>query len=165
MTSGSALPVGAQPLVAYSACMRETNRRPARPAATGQAAPDQLLLQGMVFFGHHGHLAAERKLGSRITVDLRVQTRVDAAARTDRLDRTVDYVRVHAVVKGVVEGRRFALLETLADAIARAVLRLAGVEGVTVRVAKHPPLPEHFETFAVEIERRLPPRVQAARPR
>jgi dihydroneopterin aldolase len=145
--------------------MRTPKRELSRPAGAGQGAPDQLLLQGMVFFGHHGHLVAERKLGGKITVDLRVQTSVDAAAKTDRLDRTVDYVRVHAVVKGVVEGRRFALLETLADAIARAVLRLPGVEGVTVRVGKHPPLPEHFETFAVEIERRLPPRVQPGRQR
>ncbi len=137
--------------------------RTRNPTPTGSPTPDQLRLEGMVFFGHHGHLAVERRLGGEVTVDLRVQTSIDAAARTDRLDRTVDYVQIHAVVKAIVEGRRFALLETLADAIARAVLRLPGVDGVTVRVGKHPPLPELFKTFAVEIERRLPPRAQSAR--
>jgi dihydroneopterin aldolase len=65
----------------------------------------------------------------------------------------VDYVRVHDLVKGIVEGRRFALLEALAEAIAGAVLALPGVESVRVKVAKRPPLDSDFQRFAVEIER------------
>jgi len=114
---------------------------------------DELILEGMVFFGHHGNLAAERRLGGEVFVDLRVRMAIAEAARTDRLSGTLDYLRVHDLVKGIVERRRFALLETLAEKIAQGVLKLPGVESVRVRVGKHPRLPGRFETFAVEIER------------
>ncbi len=114
---------------------------------------DHLVLEGLVFYGHHGHLAAERKLGSEVRVDLRVRTSIGAAAKVDRLERALDYVQVHEVVRAIVERRRFVLLETLAEAIAAAVLKLPGAEGVWVRVGKHPPLAARFQTFAVEIER------------
>jgi dihydroneopterin aldolase len=112
-----------------------------------------LLLEGMTFFGHHGHLPAERELGARIQVDLGVETDTGKSGATDRLADTVDYVRVHDLVKGIVEGRRFALLEALAEAIAGAVLALPGVRSVRVKVAKRPPLDSDFQRFAVEIER------------
>ncbi len=116
-------------------------------------SPDELILEGMTFFGHHGHLAAERRLGGEVFVDLRVRTRIAAAAQSDRLNKAIDYVGVHDLIKGIAERRRFALLETLAETIAQAVLKLPDVESVRVRVGKHPPLPGRFGIFAVEIER------------
>ncbi len=118
--------------------------------------PDRLLLPGLRFFGHHGASAEEQVQGGAITVDVEVEASVARASQTDRVTDTVDYRHVHEAVRAVVETERFALLEALAAAIARRVLRLEGVERVHLRVAKEPRLPGQTQGFAVAISRVRP---------
>lgn len=115
--------------------------------------PDRLLLHGMVFFGRHGALAAERELGARFGVDVELTRDLAAAGRSDRLDDTTDYGAVYGLVRQVVEGPPCNLLEAVAERIASAVLELPGAASVTVRVRKRPPLEGEFASFAVEITR------------
>lgn len=114
---------------------------------------DRLLLEGMVFFGRHGELPAERELGGRFSVDVELETDVSAAAASDRLEDTVDYTRAHRLVGEVVEGEACRLLETVAERIAGRLLELAPVRRVTVRVRKRPPVREEFHSFGVEVSR------------
>lgn len=113
----------------------------------------RLLLPGLRFFGHHGASAAEATLGGPIEVDLEVEVDLDLATATDRVEDTVDYRLLHAVVRELVEDERFSLLETLACAIATRVLQLRGVRRVDLRVAKEPRLPGQTQGFAVAISR------------
>lgn len=93
-------------------------------------------LQGMVVFGHHGYLEEERRLGQRFLVDLEADV-PDEAAASDRIEDTVDYRRLAAVVREVFAGPERLLLEGLAGTIAADVLeRFAEVERVRVRVRK-----------------------------
>ncbi len=119
-------------------------------------ASDRLLLEGMQFFGHHGNGEAERSLGSRLDVDVEIRTDVTAAARSDDLGDTVDYVRCHEAVRRVVEESRHNLLEAVAEEVAGALLEEPRVEWVRVRVAKQPPLAGVFSRFAVVLERDRP---------
>ena len=114
---------------------------------------DRLLLQGMVFFGRHGHLPAERELGARFTVDVELDADLAAAGRSDRLADTVDYARAYEEVRTVVEGEPCDLLEAVAARIADRMLALDGVERATVRVHKRPPLEGEFRAFGVELTR------------
>ena len=93
-------------------------------------------LSGLVVFGHHGYLEAERRLGQRFLVDLWVD--VDGEATdTDRIEDTVDYRRLAALVREVFAGQERLLLEGLAGAIADGIIeRHAAVERVRVRVRK-----------------------------
>ncbi|GIU95554.1 MAG: hypothetical protein KatS3mg012_2011 [Gaiellaceae bacterium] len=112
-------------------------------------------LAGMVVFGRHGYLEEERRLGQRFLVDLEVEVRDDAAA-SDRIEDTLDYRRLAALVREVFAGPERLLLEGLAGAIAGEVLgRFEEVERVRVRVRKpdvvlDPPV----DHAAVVIERR-----------
>ncbi len=93
-------------------------------------------LQGLVVFGHHGYLEEERRLGQRFLVDLWVDVRGDAAA-SDRIDDTVDYRRLAALVREVFSGTERLLLEALAGAVADGIVeRFAAVERARVRVRK-----------------------------
>jgi dihydroneopterin aldolase len=112
---------------------------------------DRLLLQGMVFFGRHGALAAERDLGARFQVDVTLEADLEAARRSDRLEDTINYTDVYRLVQREVEGEPRTLLEALAERIAGGVLDLGRAERVTVRVTKRPPVPEEFHAFAVEV--------------
>ena len=114
---------------------------------------DRIVLEGMRFFAHHGDVPAERELGGRIEVDVELRTDVRTAAASDSLRDAVDYVRCYEQVRDVVERRQFHLLESLAEAIAKALLADAMVSGVRVRVAKQPPVAASIDRFAVVVER------------
>ena len=93
-------------------------------------------LSGLVVFGHHGYLAEERRLGQRFLVDLCVDVRGEAS-ETDRIEDTVDYRRLAALVREVFGGEERLLLEGLAGAVADGILeRFPTVERVRVRVRK-----------------------------
>jgi 7,8-dihydroneopterin aldolase/epimerase/oxygenase len=111
-------------------------------------------LRSLVVFGHHGYLEEERRLGQRFLVDLWVDVQ-GSADETDRIEETVDYRRLAALVREVFGGRERLLLEGLAGAIADGILeRFATVERARVRVRKpdvvlDPPV----EYAAVVVER------------
>ena len=112
-------------------------------------------LSGLVVFGRHGYLEEERRLGQRFLVDLWVDVRGEATD-TDRIEDTVDYRRLAALVREVfagpgaaAAGRRSRERSPTASSSAH-----AAVEHVRVRVRKpdvvlDPPV----EYAAVVVER------------
>lgn len=98
---------------------------------------DRILLEGMVFYGRHGTLPAERELGQPFLVDVELRLDLRPAGLSDDLARTVDYGQVHRRVREIVEGPPVNLTETVAERIATAVLEdHPPVEAVRVKVAK-----------------------------
>src|SRR4028118_826670 len=86
------------------------------------ASEDRILLEGMVFYGRHGTLAAERELGQPFIVDIELRLDLQSAGLSDDLTQTVDYGEVHRQAKEIVEGTPVNLTETLAERIAGTVL-------------------------------------------
>ncbi len=111
------------------------------------------MLEGMVFSGRHGVLPAEREQAQEFKVDVEVDTDLVRSGRSDRVEDTVDYRPVYAIVKEIVEGESVKLIETLAERIADRVLDLEGVLAVSVRVAKRPASMRPIEAAAVQIRR------------
>ena len=89
--------------------------RPPDEAVVGQ---DVLRLEGMRFFGHHGCLADERSAGVHLDVDVEVRTDTREAARTDRVEDTIDYARLVEKCRRVVEDDSYHLVETVAERLA-----------------------------------------------
>ena len=117
---------------------------------------DRIMLAGMVFFGYHGVRPAERRTGQRFVVDLQVTRDLSAAGRSDDLRDTVSYSEIFRLVKDIVEGPPHNLLESLAAAIADAVLDAHDVDTVTVAAKKpEPPIADAVMDYSgVEITRR-----------
>ena len=113
-------------------------------------------LAGLVVFGHHGYLEEERRLGQRFLVDLWVDVRGEATS-SDRIEDTVDYRRLAALVREVFAGPERMLLEALAGTIADSILeRFASVDRARVRVRKPDVVldpPVDFAAVVVERER------------
>jgi dihydroneopterin aldolase len=114
---------------------------------------DRILLDGMSFQGRHGVRPAEREHPQEFKVDVEVDCDLSEPGRTDRIEDSVDYRLVRGIVKEVIEGDSQKLLETLAARIAEAVLKLPGVAGVSVQVAKRPESMQPIEAAAVRINR------------
>jgi dihydroneopterin aldolase len=123
---------------------------------------DRIVLSGMKFFGRHGVLSSERSRGQRFLVDVEVETDLGDAGRTDALSHTLDYRKIYAAARGVVEGPAMALIETVAHTIADRVLALPRAQAVTVRVRKpEVVLGGPLEAAIVEIRRARAPRAPA----
>lgn len=120
--------------------------------------PDRLSLLGMGFMARHGVLAHEKVEPQPFEVDLVLHADLAAVEASDELADTVDYGVLLDVVTGIVTGRSFNLIETLAGAIARAVLEASApivVEAVEVRVRKpRAPLDAELETVEATVVRR-----------
>ena len=114
---------------------------------------DRIELLGMSFMGRHGVRDAERESPQEFRVDVEVEADLAAAGDSDRLADTVDYTRVRAAAREVIEGESRQLLESLASDIARRVLSLPHVESVSVRVAKRPASMQPLDSAAVHIKR------------
>jgi dihydroneopterin aldolase len=100
------------------------------------AETDEVFLEGMRFYAYHGFNPEERNQGQRFVVDVRIGADLRAAAQADDLRRTVNYGAVYRRVRAIVEGPPRALIETVAEEIAGAVLDefpAAGSVAVTVR--------------------------------
>lgn len=125
------------------------------PFTDTMSQPDRIFLRGLAFFGFHGNIPAEAVNGQKFLVDLELRMDAGAAARSDRLEDTIDYSAVYQAVSDLVERNRFNLLETLADRIADSLLRsFSGVSLVVVEVRKpQAPLPGIFDEVAVAVER------------
>jgi 7,8-dihydroneopterin aldolase/epimerase/oxygenase len=95
-----------------------------------------------VFYARHGVMEEEHRIGGRYEVDAAMDLDFTDAARHDALDRTVDYERVYALIRDLVMGNSFYLIERLAYLIAHAVLEAyPAVHHVEVTVRKvNPPV-------------------------
>jgi len=123
-------------------------------AKPSNKATGRIILRGLEGYGHHGDLPAERALGGHFSIDLELITDTQKVAKTDTLEGAVNYVTIEALARRILEGRRYRLLETLAERLATDILKQPGVLAVTVRVTKRPPLP-HLRAFTFEITRPL----------
>ena len=110
-------------------------------------------LKNLVFFAYHGVLEEEAMLGQRFNVDVLLMLKGGLEFEADTTDQTVNYVEVYALVKEIVEGRRFNLIERLAEAVGRGILQnFDKVIEVTIRVRK-PSVPVDCacDYFSVEV--------------
>ena len=117
------------------------------------AAPGVIRLKNAVFYAYHGVMADEQNLGGKFEVDVEIQCDLSAAAESDSLKKTVDYEKVYAFVQQTVLAKNYYLLEALANAIGRGLIReFYNIETVTIRVRKlHPPVKGVVDCVEVEI--------------
>ncbi|HHW47400.1 MAG TPA: dihydroneopterin aldolase [Clostridiaceae bacterium] len=116
---------------------------------------DKIILKGMKFYGYHGVYPEEQAKGQCFVIDAVMYVDLREAGVTDDLEKTVDYSQVYNIIKDITEGKRFKLIERLADAISREILsKYEMVEGVKVTVKKpDAPINGEFEWVGVETER------------
>ncbi|HEX7290064.1 MAG TPA: dihydroneopterin aldolase [Conexibacter sp.] len=109
---------------------------------------------GLSLYTHHGVSEAEREIGQRLVIDLRIEVGACDATVTDRVEDTVDYAEVCQTVALVAQQRSYKTLERLCTAIADRLLDDYPAESVWVRAAKpEPPIPLPVQEVSVEVVR------------
>jgi 7,8-dihydroneopterin aldolase/epimerase/oxygenase len=94
----------------------------------------------------------ERRIRQTVTIDLEMAADVARAARTDRLEDTLDYKAIAKRLQEYVGASEFTLVETLAERIAAILLEEFKVGWVRVRLNKKGAL-RHASDVGVVIER------------
>ncbi|HLH64949.1 MAG TPA: dihydroneopterin aldolase [Solirubrobacteraceae bacterium] len=111
-------------------------------------------VSGLSLFTHVGVTAAEREVGQRLLVDLRLDVGECDATLTDRIEDTVDYGEVCETANLVAQQRSYKTLERLCTAIADRLLERFEAHAVWVKAAKpEPPLPLVVSEVSVEVWR------------
>jgi 7,8-dihydroneopterin aldolase/epimerase/oxygenase len=120
---------------------------PAEPVVT-------IEISGLSLYTHHGVTEAEREVGQRLVLDLRLEVGDCDATVTDRVEDTIDYGEVCQTVALAAQQRSYKTLERLCTAIADRLLERYEAESVWVKAAKpEPPIPLPVEEVSVEVFR------------
>jgi dihydroneopterin aldolase len=111
-------------------------------------------ISGLSLYTHHGVSDAEREIGQRLLLDLRLDVGETDATVTDRVEDTVDYAEVCQLVALIAQQRSYKTLERLCSAIADRLLGDFELEGVWVKASKpEPPIALSVDDVSVEVWR------------
>ena len=111
-------------------------------------------ITGLSLYTHHGVSDAEREVGQRLVVDLRLDIGHTDATVTDSVEDTIDYAEVCQLVALVAQQRSHRTLERLCGAIANRLLADYELEGVWVKATKpEPPIALSVDEVSVEVWR------------
>lgn len=111
-------------------------------------------ISGLSLYTHHGVSAAEREIGQRLLIDLRLDVGETDATVTNRVQDTVDYAEVCQLVALIAQQRSYKTLERLCSAVADRLLADYPLEGVWVKASKpEPPIPLPVDDVSVEVWR------------
>lgn len=115
---------------------------------------DIIKLHNAVFYAYHGALSDEQNLGGKFEIDVELHCDLSKAKQSDNLHETVNYEKVYALMKKIVTGKKYYLIEALAHSIGRGILTsFSQVQKTVVRVRK-PGAPVHgvIDTIEVVVE-------------
>ena len=122
----------------------------------GDEAGESVTLEitGLSLYTHHGVSEAEREVGQRLVLDLRLDIGQSDATVTDSIEDTVDYGEVCNTVALLAQQRSHKTLERLCSVIADRLLGEYDLEGVWVKASKpEPPIALSVDEVSVEVWR------------
>jgi dihydroneopterin aldolase len=121
----------------------------------GHAEPEVTIeVSGLSLFTHVGVTEAERQVGQRLLLDLRIDVGAVDATVTDRIEDTVNYSEVCQMANLVAQQRSYKTLERLCAAIADRVIEQFDASAVWVKAAKpEPPMALPVSEVSVEVWR------------
>jgi dihydroneopterin aldolase len=111
-------------------------------------------VSGLSLYTHVGVTEAEREIGQRLLLDLRLDVGDVDATLTDRLEDTIDYSEVCQMANLVAQQRTYKTLERLCTAIADRLLENYDAHSVWIKAAKpEPPMALPVSEVSVEVWR------------
>lgn len=116
---------------------------------------DRILIQRIGVFAYHGVYEEEARLGQRFFITVDCGLDLSGAGQADDLTQSISYADIAAQVQEIAVGKRFKIIEALAEAIAQDLLtRFPRLEDVAVTIEKPAAaVPALLDTIAVTIRR------------
>jgi 7,8-dihydroneopterin aldolase/epimerase/oxygenase len=107
-------------------------------------------LKNVRVYAYHGCLIEESKIGSDYRIDLEVKVDLEESSKTDRLQDTVDYVKLNQIIVDQMKIRQ-DLLEKVGSNIINTIFNeLRTIEKIKLSVAKlNPPIGGDVESVQI----------------
>jgi dihydroneopterin aldolase len=123
--------------------------------SAGHSEPEVTIeISGLSLYTRMGVTEAEREVGQRLLIDIRLDVGHSDATITDRIEDTVDYSEVCNAVWLVAQQRSYRTLERLCTAVADHLLESYDTHAVWVKAAKpEPPIALPVGEVSVEVWR------------
>ena len=117
---------------------------------------DKIYIRDLEFIGYHGVFEEEKKLGQKFYVSLELITNLRDAGLNDDILKTTHYGEVAKTVEKVFFSKKYDLIETLAEDIAREILLNFNLISKLQLEIKKPwaPVGIPLDNVAVEINRK-----------
>jgi dihydroneopterin aldolase len=120
----------------------------------------QLIIMGIIriedmeFYAFHGHFKEEQIVGNKFLIDLEIETDLEIAGLSDKLENATDYSMACRIVKQEME-KKSKLLENIAKRIIDALYNnMKSIKKVTVRIKKmNPPVGSKVGSVSVIMSR------------
>jgi 7,8-dihydroneopterin aldolase/epimerase/oxygenase len=111
-------------------------------------------IEDMEFYSFHGHFKEEQIVGNKFLIDLEIETDLDSAGLSDKLEDATDYSVACRIVKQEME-KKSKMLENIAKRILDALYNnLQGIKKATVRIKKmNPPVGTKVGSVSVIMSR------------
>lgn len=112
----------------------------------------KIVVEGIQVYAYHGCLPEEGLIGTNYTVDVLMETDFTAAALSDDLGQTIDYVVVYQIVK-----KQMAVRSNLIEQVGQRIVdelksTFAGIKALEVKVTKlNPPMNGNVEKVSIII--------------
>ncbi len=111
-------------------------------------------ISALSIYTHVGVTEAEREVGQRLLLDIRIDIGECDATITDRIEDTVDYGEVCEQVYLIAQAKNYKTLERLCAAVADRLIERYEPHAVWVKAAKpEPPIPLQVGEVSVEVWR------------
>lgn len=110
----------------------------------------KILVEGIKVYAYHGCMQEESIIGGNYSVDVTVEADITRAATSDKLEQTIDYVKIYEIVKKEMAARS-KLIEHVAQRILTSLKRkFPKADSIEVKVTKlNPPIPGDVEKVSV----------------
>jgi dihydroneopterin aldolase len=115
----------------------------------------KIILEDIEIYAYHGHFAEEQHIGGNFIVNLEIETAIEKACKSDRLEDTYNYqVAFNLVVEEMQ--KKSALLENVASRIIDRLFKSSLlVDSVKIKISKmNPPLGGAVKAVCVEISQK-----------
>ena len=115
---------------------------------------DKVLIRSMPLRARVGCSPQERQHPQTILVDIELRCDTSRAAKSDSIEDAIDYLAMRSEAERIASMRAYALIETIAEGIAAALLESFPAAGARVRVRKPSAMAEFGVPWAgVEVVR------------
>lgn len=113
---------------------------------------DKISLKNIKVYAHHGCLNEETIIGSEYLVNVTIWANLENAKNSDKLEDTVDYVHINAIIEQEMS-MPSKLLEHVAQRIMhRLFSELSAISKIKIAVAKiNPPIGGDVENVSVQL--------------
>lgn len=116
---------------------------------------DQIRIDNLCVFAHHGVFETETKEGQNFYVNAILYSDLQSAGKTDDLDASTDYGKVCEYISVFLKENTYQLLEAAAHHLAEGLLiTFPKIKSLSLEIRKpQAPIPLPFESVSVKIDR------------